>query len=103
MDLSQVELEQLARERAERLLTPAARAEQHTPERPPARAPEPTLEERLAAIDRRWVAYATEEKRAIVADLLDIARKKFHAAVAQTTDEGVRQATDLLRQAERLV
>ena len=102
VDLSRVELEQLARERAERLLTPAARAEQNAPELSPARALEPTLEERLAAIDRRWTQYANGEKKSLALDLLDAAKKKFAAAVARTTDEDVRHAADLLRHAERL-
>jgi hypothetical protein len=102
LDLSRTEIEQLARERAERLLSPAARAQANEPERPAARLPEPTLEERLAAIDRRWLAWAAEIKAGILGDQLEIARKRFAQAVAVTRDEQVRQAHGLVQRVERL-
>ena len=102
IDLSREQVEQLARERAERLLTPAARAQENTPDRPAPRPPEPTLEERLAAIDRRWAAYAQQQRTELVTDLLDQARRRFAAAVAATPDEQVRAAAAAMAHAERL-
>ena len=102
VDLSRVELEQLARERAERLLTPAARAEQNEPSRPTARASEPSLEDRLAAIERRAREHAAEEKRAITVQYLDQARRRFERAVSDTSDQTLRSAYFELQRAERL-
>ena len=102
VDLSRVELEQLARERAERLLTPAARAEQNEPSRPTARASEPSLEDRLAAIERRAREHAAEEKRAITIQYLDEAHRRFERAVSETSDQTLRSAYLDLQRAERL-
>ena len=102
VDLSQVELEQLARERAERLLTPAARAEQNEPLRPPARPVEPSLEERLAAIERRAREHAAEEKLALATKYLAEARRRFERAVTDTSDQTLRSAYFDLQRAERL-
>jgi hypothetical protein len=97
--LSQVEIEQLAGAQAERLLTP--RAVLNAPAPAPPRPPEPTLAERLIAIDRRWGEYARIEKQALVADLLTAARKRFISAVSTTKDGAVRSAWDAMIHCEQ--
>ena len=94
--------EELARAQAERMLAPvesAARAEE-----PAARAAaaEPSLEQRLADIDRRAKDRATEEKRALAAHYLTESRNAFRRAVSRTTDDGVKTAYEEMQRLERL-
>jgi hypothetical protein len=99
--MSQVEIEQLARQRAEVLLTPRERVEANTPERPAQHPPEPSIEERLAAIDRRWQMQAERDKRELAAMYLEAARKRFCAAVESTADAEVRNALKAVDRAQR--
>ena len=91
----------MARAAAERLLTPpesSAPAETA----PAAAAAEPSLEQRLADIDRRAKQRATEEKAALAAHYLTEARNGFRRAVSRTTDEAVKTAFEEMQRLERL-
>jgi hypothetical protein len=102
VELNQAEIEQVARSHAERLLTPRERVAANSPPSPMPRPSEPTLEERLAAIDRRAREHADAEKRAIATFYLEQARTKFADAVSRTVDAVLRAAYDELRRVERL-
>ena len=92
--------EDAARAAAERLLTPP---EPSAPaEAAPTAAAEPSLEQRLADIDRRAKQRATEEKAALAAHYLTEARNGFRRAVSRTTDEAVKTAFEEMQRLERL-
>ena len=93
--------EEMARANAERLLTPVetqptANVGSPTP------AAEPSLEQRLADIDRRAKERASEEKRALAAHYLTEARNAFRRAISRTTDEAVKTAFEEMQRLERL-
>jgi hypothetical protein len=93
--------EEIARANAERLLTPVT--PQPAPSVPAApAAPEPSLEQRLADIDRRAKERASEEKRALAAHYLTEARNAFRRAVSRTTDDAVKTAFEEMQRLERL-
>jgi len=93
--------EEIARANAERLLTPVV--PQPAPSVPVAPvAVEPSLEQRLADIDRRAKERASEEKRALAAHYLTEARNAFRRAVSRTTDDAVKTAFEEMQRLERL-
>ena len=98
--------EEQARLAAERLLSPAEpRPDDEEDEGvSPARTsmPEPSLEQRLADIDRRAKERATQEKRDLAAHYLTEARIAFRRAVSKTTDEAVKATYEEVQRLERL-
>ena len=94
--------QQLARAQAERLLTPVEpQPPAHVVSAAPAAA-EPSLEQRLADIDRRARQRATEEKAALASHYLAEARNAFRRAVSRTTDEAVKTAYEEMQRLERM-
>ncbi len=93
--------EEIARAQAERMLTPME-PQPPTGGPPAAAAAEPSLEQRLADIDRRARERATEEKRQLAAHYLQEARNAFRRAVSRTTDEAVKTAFEEMQRLERL-
>ena len=98
----QIEIEQRAREAAEKLLTPAERATANEPEAARQPLPEPTLEQRLADIDRRAKQRVIEEKAALAGHYLLEARAKFKKAISATTDDDLKKAFEDVQRLERL-
>lgn len=97
------EAERIAKERAERLLSPAERrADDNTPEATRQPQAEPSLEQRLADIDRRARERAVEEKRQLAAHYLDEARRAFRRAVGNTSDEAVKSAYEDMQRLEKM-
>jgi hypothetical protein len=90
--------EAAARARAERALSGV----EHTPPPRVVEKTEPSLEQRLADIDRRARDRAAEEKRSLATHYVTEARGKFRRAVSNTTDENVRTAYEELQRLERL-
>ncbi len=94
--------EEIARANAERLLTPV---ESPTPlggNPAPPQPSEPSLEQRLADIDRRAKERAHEEKRALATHYVVEARNAFRRAVSRTSDEAVKSAYEEMLRLERL-
>ena len=91
--------EDVARANAERLLTPP---ESTPPTAAPSAPAEPSLEQRLADIDRRAKERAVEEKRQLAAHYVAEARNAFRRAVSRTTDEAVKTAFEDMQRLERL-
>ena len=90
--------EEMARAAAERLLTPAEPTPPDESSAPPQQAAEPSLEQRLADIERRAKQRVMEEKAALAAHYLTEARNAFRRAVSRTSDETVKTAyEDMLR------
>ena len=98
---SQEAAQELARAQAERMFTPV---EPQAPAVPAngAHAPEPSLEQRLADIDRRAKERASEEKRQLANHYLQEARNAFRRAVSRTTDEAVKTAYEEMQRLEKL-
>ena len=94
----QREAEALARSAAERIFADPEPVE----EKPVAQVGEPTLEQRMADIDRRSRERAVEEKRALAQHYVNEARSKFRRAVSNTTDDAVKQAYEELQRLERM-
>jgi hypothetical protein len=91
--------EAAARVRAERALSGIDPTPQQAR---PAEKTEPSLEQRLADIDRRARDRASEEKRSLATHYVTEARGKFRRAVSNTTDDAVRSAWEELQRLERL-
>jgi hypothetical protein len=92
--------EAAARAKALKAFTPA---EEDEPAAVPVREHvEPSLEQRLADIDRRARERAADEKKQLAMHYVTEARHKFRRAVANTTDENVRLAFEEMNKMERL-
>ncbi len=95
--------EEIARAQAERLLTPVeSTAPAGGGNGGGGPAPEPSLEQRLADIDRRAKLRATEEKAALASHYLAEARNGFRRAVSRTTDEAVKSAYEEMQRLEKM-
>ncbi len=92
--------EEIARAQAERLLTPVEPTAPAGGGGGP--APEPSLEQRLADIDRRAKQRAMEEKAALASHYLAEARNAFRRAVSRTTDEAVKSAYEEMQRLEKM-
>ncbi len=92
--------EEEARASAERLLTPVE-SEQNKGATPP-QAEEPSLEQRLADIDRRGRQRVDDEKRQLAADYLSQAQRRFKRAISNTTDEEVKKAYEEVQRLDSL-
>jgi hypothetical protein len=64
--------------------------------------PAPTLEEKIAEIDRRLRQQAIDEKRKIAASHLAEARQRVKMLLAKTTDHELRAALEDVRKLERM-
>ena len=91
--------EALAKSRAEKLFSAPEPAEQPAS---PAKVAEPTLEQRLADIDRRSRERAAEEKRGLAMHYLDDAKRAFKKALSNTTDENLKKAYEEMTRLEKL-
>ncbi len=89
--------EDSARKEAERLLS--VREPEKPAEKP---TPEPTLEQRLADIDRRGRERAEQEKRQLAEEYLGQAQRRFKRAVSNTSDEEVKKAYEEMQRLEAL-
>ena len=100
MDKHDRQKQEDARASAERLLTPV---ESEQPKAASPAAPEePSLEQRLADIDRRGRQRVEDEKRQLAADYLSHAHRRFKRAVSNTTDEEVKKAYEEVQRLEAL-
>ena len=94
--------EEIARANAERLLTPVETPVPASGNGASAASAAPSLEQRLADIDRRAKERAHEEKRALAGHYLTESRNAFRRAVSRTTDEAVKSAFEEMQRLERL-
>ncbi len=90
----QKQKEEAAALAASKLMTPK--------ESTPGATPEPTLQERLEAIDRRAKERAAEEKQQLAHKYLVDARAEFQRAVSKSDDEEVKTAYETWQQMEKL-
>lgn len=100
MSKSATQREEAARLEAERALTPRATLVQREPE--PATT-EPTLEQRLADIDRRARQRAEDEKRSLAGQYLSERRRELRRLMEATADDALRSVWNEVQRLERLV
>lgn len=89
--------EEAARIKAEQLLSSSSASSSATP-----KAKEATLEESLAAIDRRAKERAAEEKAALAKHYLVDAQAKFKRLLSNTKDEDLKAAYEELLKIEKM-